>query len=325
MLITDIDGGDSGPDSGTGGSGDGAAGGNGGNAGSGGAGGTAPTGSGGAGGAGGTGGGGGMPSATGGSGGAGATGGSGGAGVDAAPDLAPVEDLRPAPKPDVVVMDVAPEAPPPSSLAMGLVSRWPLEEGAGTMAADSVGQNPGVLNNGPTWIKPGFAARSQAALHFDGDDDFIELGIKGMPANDKVQTVAFWLRFSAVPDDSNNGVVVSLTNGSAGSGRLKTGLRHGEIAAWKSGGDTLVALAAPSLNAWHHYVYSFDGTNNRLYVDGVEKAKTTTAPDASPVSNARVGAIFNNDENFAGDIDEVRIYGRAITAAEALSLSKGEE
>jgi hypothetical protein len=283
-------------------------------------------GSGGAGG--GAGGTGGMPIGTGGSGGgvgADAAPGTGGAPVDAAPDRAPVEDLRPAPKPDVAVMDLAPEAPPSSSLAMGLVGRWALEEGTGTAAADSLGQNPGLLSNGPTWITPGFAARSKAALHFDGNDDFVELGIKGLPANDKAQTVAFWLRFAAVPDDSNNGVVVSLTNGAAGPGRLKTGLRHGEIAAWKSGGDTLVALAAPSLNTWHHYVYSFDGTSHRLYVDGVEKAKTTTAPDVSPVSNARIGAIFNNDENFAGDVDEVRIYSRAITAAEALALSKGEE
>ena len=84
-------------------------------------------------------------------------------------------------------------------------------------------------------------------------------------------------------------------------------------------------LAAPSLNTWHHYVYSFDGTSNRLYIDGVEKTRTTTAPDSSPVSNARIGAIYNNAENFAGDVDDVRIYGRAITAAEVLALSKGEE
>jgi hypothetical protein len=253
--------------------------------------------------------------------------GSGGAGVDAAPDLAPVMDLRPPPKPDVVTMDLPVEAPPSqpnSTLAMGLVSRWALEEGTGTAAADSAGQNPGVLN-GPVWIKPGFAPVSTAALHLDGSDDFVELGVKGLPANNKPQTVAFWLRYAAPPSGDTAGVAVSLTNATTSSARLKLGIKNGNFTAWKSAGDELVQSPVASSNTWHHFAYSFDGTSNRLYIDGVEKNKTTTAPDNAPVSNARIGAIYNNAENFSGDVDEVRVYDRAITAAEAQALFRGEQ
>jgi hypothetical protein len=255
------------------------------------------------------------------------TGGAGGGGGSSPPDATidvAVIDMRP-PAPDVIMtIDVPPEAPP-STLTMGLISHWALEEGTGTAAADSAGQNPGTLNNGPTWIMPGFAAISKAALHFDGSDDFVELGVANLPANNKPQTVAFWLRYAAPPSGDTAGVAVSLTAGSGTSARLKLGLRRNNFTAWKSAGDTLVETAVGSSNAWHHFVYSFDGTNNRLYIDGVEKARSTTAPDTSAVSNARIGAIYNNAESFAGDIDELRIYGRALSAAEVLALSKGDE
>ena len=249
--------------------------------------------------------------------------------VDVAPETG-VQDAKPTP-PDGAVKDGPaadnpPEGPPlGSSLGMGLISHWSLDEGTGTSAADSVGGNTGALTNGPVWVKPGFAAKSKAALHFDGADDFVELGVRGLPANNKAQTVAFWFRIAAPPSANNAGLVVSLTNGTTSNARLKIGLHGAMAAAWKSAGDNLVATAIPSVNAWHHFAYSFDGTTNRLYLDGVEKAKSTTAPDSAPASNARIGAGYNNAENFAGDVDELRIYGRAITAAEALALSMGAE
>jgi hypothetical protein len=260
-----------------------------------------------------------------------ARGGAGGGGVsggDAAVDTS-APDTRPPAPPDAPVRDAAaempPVAPPGSSLTMGLISRWSLEEGTGTAAADSVGGNPGTLS-GAVWVKPGFAeAKSKAAVHFDGSDDFVELGVKNLPANNRPQTVAFWFRTAAAPGGNAANIAVSLTNGTASGSRLKMGLHNGAVAAWKSGSDNLVATPAPAINVWHHYAYTFDGTTNLLYVDGVEKNRSTTAPDPGPVSNARMGSGHNNAENFGGDVDELRVYSRAITAAEVLALSKGDE
>ncbi len=47
--------------------------------------------------------------------------------------------------------------------------------------------------------------------------------------------------------------------------------------------------------------------------------------DTGPAASARLGAGHNNAENFAGQIDEVRVYGRALTAAEVTALREGRE
>src|SRR5439155_1644055 len=62
---------------------------------------------------------------------------------------------------------------------------------------------------------------------------------------------------------------------------------------------------------------TFDGATMRLYVNGVQVAsQAQTAPLAITTGTLQIGADSYAGENFAGRIDEVRIYNRALTAAE---------
>jgi hypothetical protein len=97
------------------------------------------------------------------------------------------------------------------------------------------------------------------------------------------------------------------------------------VVALKSSQDVLVATGLPSMNAWHHFAYAFDGRTNYLYVDGAEKARSTTAPDTATPNSVHLGAGHNNAENFNGDVDEVRVYGRALAAPEVAALAAGQE
>jgi hypothetical protein len=244
---------------------------------------------------------------------------------DRSPDLAPPRDL--APPPDAAVEAPPPDAqvgPPPGvNLAMGLISRWKLDETSGNAAADSVnGLNNGTVS-GAARVEGGFPnARypNPGSLRFDGDNDFVELGTRSMPANNQRQSVAFWVNIAAMP--TNNRVCFSLTSGEGGGSRLKIGFKDNRVTAWKGGDDDLVS--APAVGpGWHHYVYTYDGTTHRLFLDGVQRGTSTTAPDTGAVGNARIAAIFNNAENFQGQIDEVRVYNRPITAAEVAALRDG--
>ena len=249
-------------------------------------------------------------------------------GAETAPppvDTRPVEDTAPVPPPDLAPPGGSDTAPP-STLALGLIGHWSLEEGAGATVSDSIGHNPGTMA-GATWVKPGFKdPPSKAALRFDGKSvAYVELGTRNLPDNDKPQSVAFWFRFSAAPSGNDAAVAVSLTNGSSSGARLKLGLRSSSVMASKSNSDILVSDGLPSKDVWHHYVYSYDGKTNHLSIDGAEKKTSTTAPDSAPVTNARIGAIYNDAEKFTGDVDEVRIYNRALSAAEVAALARGEE
>jgi hypothetical protein len=231
------------------------------------------------------------------------------------PDLAPPVDAPPdRPSP--------PDVAPPATLNMGLVSRWKLDEANGGSTDDSAGNNNGQLS-GATRAGPGYPTAqypNPGSLRFDGNDDFVALGTANLPANNQPQSVAFWFNFAAMPADSR--ICVSLTDGQGGGSRLKLGFNEGRVAAWKRGGDILVS--SPAVGAgWHHYAYTFNGTNHVLYVDGVETNRSNTAPDTGGVGNARLGAGFDNAENYAGQLDEVRVYNRALRADEVAQLHQG--
>ena len=60
----------------------------------------------------------------------------------------------------------------------GLVARWTFDEGSGTIAGDSSGNNNiGTLTNGPTWTTD--SKVGSAALQFDGVDDYVNAGNLG--------------------------------------------------------------------------------------------------------------------------------------------------
>jgi len=87
-------------------------------------------------------------------------------------------------------------------------------------------------------------------------------------------------------------------------------------------------------NQWHHVaaVLADDSTPNvneiKLYVDGVLQAATASGSQAIntvSASNVLIGAYDNAGTKggyFKGLIDDVRIYSRALTAAEIADLSQ---
>jgi hypothetical protein len=93
-----------------------------------------------------------------------------------------------------------------------------------------------------------------------------------------------------------------------------------------SGTPHYVSTAIPSPGVWHHVAGVWDGAVLRLYLDG---AAVDSAPfsgivryDSNPIY---IGADDNDgddiaDEGWKGAIDEVRIYGRALSQGEVLQI-----
>jgi hypothetical protein len=58
-------------------------------------------------------------------------------------------------------------------ITTGLVGHWKFDEGSGTTATDSSGNNnTGTLVNGPVWT----TGKMGGALSFDGSDDYVDVG-----------------------------------------------------------------------------------------------------------------------------------------------------
>lgn len=82
-----------------------------------------------------------------------------------------------------------------------------------------------------------------------------------------------------------------------------------------------------TLNAWTHVAYVYDGTTARGYLRGVEFA-TSTLPLAYDGRSILIGIDIDNSAfsaPFVGRIDDVRIYGRALSPQEVARLAAGDE
>jgi hypothetical protein len=91
-------------------------------------------------------------------------------------------------------------------------------------------------------------------------------------------------------------------------------------------GWNLTPTSLTSLNTeWHHVVYTRSATQATIYIDGVinnSKILTSGIPGISDYTV--IGRVYstNNGFNFIGNIDDVRIYSRVLTASEVDYLSK---
>lgn len=91
-------------------------------------------------------------------------------------------------------------------------------------------------------------------------------------------------------------------------------------------GSTLAALDNPlSLNRWYHVATVDDGSNLKLYIDGVEVASVSSA-DRDPVnlgyyynSAFCIGRSANDYRRFNGMVSEARVWSRALTPTEMLN------
>lgn len=84
--------------------------------------------------------------------------------------------------------------------------------------------------------------------------------------------------------------------------------------------------ARPSMSGWHHIVTTWDGNLSRVYVDGMLAAEGVFGGPLRPNSlDLFIGTYtaVGRPIYFVGDVDEVRIYKKALSEAEVVSLHRG--
>ena len=207
---------------------------------------------------------------------------------------------------------------PPGDITTNLVGHWKLDETSGTTAADSAGANSMTLANGPTWNTGGL---SGGALSFDGTNDLAQkTSASGLPGANAPQTLAAWFRYSSAQTGSSK--LFGTYNAASNSGiQIGFSCCTGSINVEKWGGAMLNSVSTvPSANQWHHLAYTWDGTTNILYLDGIQVNSTTTTHQTAIPNSAQIGVNFGGVSYFNGLIDDVRMYNRALTANDVMTL-----
>jgi fibronectin type 3 domain-containing protein len=197
----------------------------------------------------------------------------------------------------------------------GLVAAYSFDAGSGTTVADLSGNgNTGTLTNA-TWTTAGHTA---GALSFNGtnalvtvpDSASLDLTV-GMTLEAWVNTTALGATWRTVVLKEQPGNLAYALYANAETARPST---HVFV---PTGEAILKGTAGLTLNTWAHLAASYDGATLRLYVNGTQVASTAVSGAmATTTGSLRIGGNTVWGEWFKGLIDDVRVYNRALSAAE---------
>jgi Concanavalin A-like lectin/glucanases superfamily len=201
-----------------------------------------------------------------------------------------------------------------------LVGWWKFDEGMGNIAVDWSGQgNHGAVQGDPQWV-PGQVG---GALEFDGTDDFVDCGANPVFNIETNITVMSWIKVQQF-NKSWQAIVTQGDN----SWRLHRSGSTDNIAWGTSGLDPTDITGTMNVNdgEWHNVAGVYNGTQKILYVDGnIDASSDSTGSIDSSTYHVNIGEnAQQTGRNWAGLIDDVRIYNKALTADEIKEAMRGE-
>ncbi|MCA9047892.1 MAG: cadherin domain-containing protein, partial [Planctomycetaceae bacterium] len=211
----------------------------------------------------------------------------------------------------------------------GLVALWSFDEGTGSIAGESVHGLNGAINGNANWVQ----GIDDGALYLDGNDtvDVPHSSILNVSNN---LTLEAWVRFDSV--DNNYEAIVTKTSNSSGNNWESYAFmrnRTGDLSeSWMgrlsfnlettAGRYAVRSTFVPVANQWYYLVGTYDGTVQKLYVNG--QLDSEIVHSGTVISSTQPLWIGHHPYPFdayylQGGVDEITVYNRARSAAEILA------
>jgi hypothetical protein len=214
-----------------------------------------------------------------------------------------------------------------------LVAWWTFDEGMGSTALDWSGHgNHGTLVDS-RWITPGLHGDAGLNMGSNGyvaieNLNYAETGIREV-------TVCSWVRTGAasgqyiVSFDRDSYWRLEISGSGGGPGQV------GWDVMTSSGQVDSGSLTRVDNEVWHHVCGVFDNGRMTIYIDGMPEPSVTGGSTFGS-TNTRFGFIGANSEAatfngtrgggipIIGEVDDIRIYDRALTQEEIVLVMRGD-
>ena len=213
--------------------------------------------------------------------------------------------------------------------ADGMLAWLKLDEGAGVVALDSSGNgNTGYLTDA------GWSANGQIAgcLNLNGSNGNVRLPTDLIRGAGTSLTTSCWFKTSAT------GVLLGYQNVAYDGWPVEwtpalyigaDGKLRGEF--WQGSVNPLTSLNAVNDNSWHHAALVGNGNTQSLYLDGSLIGTQTGQINHANMKGNQLGVGYTtnwpggtvNWMLYSGQIDDFRLYGRALSSVEVAALAAG--
>lgn len=221
-------------------------------------------------------------------------------------------------------------------LTRGLVAAWPMDDAGGKIVRDAAGTNHGTAQANGKW---GPGPSGGTAMTLNGSSDYVNMGEESALQFIKTNsfTISALVNLAALTEEGYINYIYSNYLPDDYSGvefaTLYNGTLVGVIGFYNpaDGWHRLGALTASGVinnGTWYHAVYVHRSTAaDFLYVDGVDKTSTTFTDSSAFTYSANhtvyIGArdyVMDSRYMGKGTIQDVRIYNRALSAAEVAEI-----
>jgi hypothetical protein len=213
----------------------------------------------------------------------------------------------------------------------GLLARWTFDDPFESVITDSTGNYPGENHNGLR--VQGFVGAG--ALSLNGTNAYVFVGGQNTPISltNSQYTLSWWQKWNGEGIPYQN--VLAMDDGMDYSGGYQVYIPHPQDVLGYVHSDGIIQRGVSGWgfadDIWRFYAVTYDGQSLQLYTDGVlvgseERSFPIRQDGDDPLvlgglalEDGRVTNFFN------GSLDDIRIYARALSAAEIQELGPEPE
>ena len=210
-------------------------------------------------------------------------------------------------------------------ITAGLVGYWKFDDNTTTSTMDFSGNATSGIVVGNTIATS--SCWSGGCYIFDGTGDYVDLGENSITGSSAF-TLSAWINTNEINKYSG---AVAIGNSAIGEGVYIGTVDTAQVGVSDSIGGGFYGAnygtGVVSINKWTHVAMTFSGGAGgtaTIYVDGVSSVSATSTPNLGSTTR-RIGRITTDTLfDFSGKVDEVRIYNRALSAAEVDTIYRAD-